>query len=71
MENTGFILDILSALTKTQNSCCEVGRDIEKDTVYLGDCKSTMNWMSFQGNVNLQISFVRLRQRGESHFLAK
>jgi hypothetical protein len=30
MENTGFILDILSALTKHKNSCCEVGRYTEK-----------------------------------------
>jgi hypothetical protein len=29
MENTGFILDILSALIKNKNSCCEVERDIE------------------------------------------
>ncbi len=30
MENTGFILNILSALTRTPNSCCEVRRDTEK-----------------------------------------
>jgi hypothetical protein len=29
-ENTGFILDILSALTKHKNGCCEARRDTEK-----------------------------------------
>jgi hypothetical protein len=44
----------------------------KKDTVHLGDCKSTTNWTSFQGNGNQQISFVRYhRQRGGSHLLAK
>jgi hypothetical protein len=45
---------------------------LKKDIIKLGGCKSTTNWISFQGNLNLQISFVRYhRQRGESHLTAK
>ena len=37
MENTGFILDILSAFTKT--AVVKWEETLKKDTVHLGDCK--------------------------------
>jgi hypothetical protein len=40
MENTGFILDILSALTKTQKTAVVKWEEtLKKDMVNLGDCK--------------------------------
>jgi hypothetical protein len=40
MENTRFILDILSALTKTQKTAFVKWEETrKKDTVHLGDCK--------------------------------
>jgi hypothetical protein len=73
MEITGVILDILSALTKTQKQLLWSGKRHWKRTLFTYViAKSTTNWTSFQGNVNLQISFVRYhRQRGESYLLAK
>ncbi len=73
MENTWLILDILSALTKTQKQLLWSGkRHWKRTSLTHMIAKSTTNLMSFQGNINLQISFVRYhRLRGECHLLAK
>jgi hypothetical protein len=39
MENIGFILDILSALTTTQKAVVKWEDTLKKEFVYLGDCK--------------------------------
>ncbi len=73
MKNTGFILDILSALTRTPKQLLWSGKRHGKRTLFTQViAKSITNWMSFQGNENQQISFVRYhRQRGGSHLLDK
>ncbi len=63
---------IISIDKNTKTAVVKWEETRKKDTVHLGDCKSTTDWASFQGNINQQISFVRYhRQRGESHLLAK
>ncbi len=73
MENTGFILDILSALTRTPKQLLWSGKRHKKQHCSLRLLqKSTTNWTSFQGNGNQQISFVRYHRQIEgSHLLAK
>ena len=63
----------ISSLKKTQNQLLWSGKRHWKRTLLLRWLqKITTNLNSFQGSVNLQISFVRYhRQRGESHLLAK
>jgi hypothetical protein len=52
--NTGFILDILSALTKTQKQLLWSGKRHWKTTLFTYViAKSTTNCTSFQGNINL------------------
>jgi hypothetical protein len=64
--------NIISIDRNTRTAVVKWEETLKKDTVLLGDCKKYTNWSSFQGNVNLHISFVRYhRQRGESHLLAK
>jgi hypothetical protein len=49
------------------NEIGDVVQQEKKSTI-----KSTTTWISFQGNINPQISFVRYhRQRGASYLLAK
>jgi hypothetical protein len=63
---------IISIDKNTKTAVVKWEETLKKDTVHLGDCKKSKNWRTFQGNVNLQISFViNHRQRGESHLLAK
>jgi hypothetical protein len=65
---------IISIDKNTKTAVVKWEETLKKDAVHLHDCKKVqpVNWTSFQGNVNLQISFVRYhRQRGESCLLAK
>jgi hypothetical protein len=64
--------NIISIDENTKTAVVKWEETRKRDTVHLGDCKSTKNWTSFQGNGSQQISFVRYhRQRGGSHLLAK
>ncbi len=59
MKNTGFILDILSALTRLPKQLLWSGKRHWKRTLFTSViAKSTTNWISFQGNGNQQVSFV-------------
>ncbi len=64
---------IINIDNNTKTAIVKWKETLKKDTVLTWvTAKSTTNLMSFQGNVNLQVSFVRCHKlRGESHLLAK